>query len=139
MNHRYQQFPPETPEHLKLPTYRIHTLDTGNVLLNVEALRTNGLRFQMFPDSTNCGGEDTLMAMQIYVKGGEVRGSPWAVSLHLEKPEVRFNEFSARGELIQRSMDQLGMSPELKEAMRPEMMPWCWQKENTGEIRKFTP
>lgn len=138
-NHRWDQLPGDLLDKTKalLPSYVIHTIDTGNVMLNIEKVARLGTRFKIFEDSVNSGGEDTLFALYGIKRGGNVRLMPWAVAYHLEKPNVRFNEFAARGEMISRAMDALNMGPELKEKMRPEMMAWIWQRDNTGQIKKF--
>ena len=127
-NHRWDQWPGSPPAHAILPTYRVWSMDTGNVLLDVLRIREKGVKFSLFKDSTNCGGEDTLFAMSLYHAGYEVLFSPWAKSEHLEKPVVRFNEDAARCEAVSRSMDALGMSPDLKAKMKTALMPWVFKK-----------
>lgn len=88
---------------------RVNTLDTGNVLLNVEAMRAKGLTFNPFKESFNSGGEDTLMGMRMNGAGLYGFFCPNAASVHLEKPMPAFNEFAARGELLLRSLNVLGL------------------------------
>lgn len=126
-NHRWDQWPGGLPQNALLPTYKVWSLDTGNVFFDVELLAKHNLRFSVFPDSTNCGGEDTLMAMQCYDNGLEVRFCPWAKSEHLEKPDVRFKEDAARCEAVSRSMDVLGMDNKLKAQLQKCLMAWAWK------------
>lgn len=84
-------------------------MDTGNVILNLDVCKNNGLRFSMFPDSANAGGEDTLFAAKVKSLGLKAFAVPTAIAFHLEKPKAVFNEFEARKELIKRSKQCLGI------------------------------
>jgi hypothetical protein len=83
-------------------------LDAGNCVLNVPALTRYGLRFSLFEDSENSGGEDTIFAAKVRTKlnGWAV---PSAQSVHLEKPAPFFTEIAARKELVKRSKQCLGI------------------------------
>jgi hypothetical protein len=84
-------------------------IDAGNVFFFVPTIKELGVRFQMFPDSANCGGEDTLFAELLYSRGANMKAAPGCMSWHLEKPKILFDEFSAREEVIKRSRQCLGI------------------------------
>lgn len=116
---------------LKPITTDIVTIDTGNVLLNVDLMNTHKLRFKVFDDSINCGGEDTLMALLMRKKGLVGRFMPWAYSFHLEKPKPAFDELTARGEMLLRACDQLGLD---KDLLKKGFAPWCFEEAKEWRI-----
>jgi hypothetical protein len=101
-------------------------MDTGNVLLDLKEIGPS-IRFSVFPDSTNCGGEDALFGLLIKKSGKYGRYCPNARAYHLEKQNLRFDEFAARGEALLRTCDLLGLD---KEAMKREMMSWVFPKKS---------
>lgn len=101
--------------------YRTHALDTGNALFNLKLCRAHQLSFSLFDDSANSGGEDTLFALQCESKALPRIFVPGAVAVHLEKPRVRFNEDSARLEMVLRACDTLGYD---KEVAKKILFPW---------------
>lgn len=96
------------------------TMDTGNVLLNLPALATRNLWFSKFEQSFNSGGEDTLMGLHCHKERAYGYFSPLALAIHLEKPVINFNEFAARGEMLLRACERLGID----KAGLKEFMPW---------------
>jgi len=136
-NHRYDQLPEGLPANVATQSYRIHTIDTGNVFLRMSHIREKNLRFSLWPDSVNSGGEDTLFAMSIYRAGLAVYFCPYAVANHLEKPDIRFKEDAARCEMVSRAADLMEVPPEIKERMRHELMSWCWTKDRQGHIVNY--
>lgn len=128
-NHRYGQLPEAFAG--KPPTYDVATIDTGNVVFdmkkmngNTEASNFRGYRFDVFKDSANCGGEDTLMALRLRKDGLVGRFMPWAVSFHLEKEKPKFDEIRARGEMLLRVCDSLGLD---KELLKKGFAPWAFR------------
>lgn len=103
---------------------RVNTLDTGNVLLNVTAMRKEKLRFDVFEHGFNAGGEDTLMGMRMNQLDLFGFFCTQAKSVHLEKPNPVFNEFAARGEAIMRSAELLRVDI----APMTEFMPFLKRK-----------
>jgi len=101
-------------------TVSTKTMDTGNVLLNLKALGDRGLWFSKFHESFNSGGEDTLMGLHCHKERAYGYFAPLACAIHLEKPKTNFNEFSARGEMLLRACEQLGID----KAGLQEFMPW---------------
>lgn len=125
-NHFYQKPPIELLEKGILPIcFEVGTLDTGNVLIRMmyENELTFSTRFSVFPDSINSGGEDTLFALCLRKEGLVGAFCPSARSYHLEKEGASFNEFAARGEMIARACDVLGLD---KSFLHHEMMRWLW-------------
>lgn len=136
-NHHWEKLPKGIVERTQalVPTYEIQTIDTGNVLLDVEFLEKCSLRFERLPLSANSGGEDTLMAVQIYMSGGVVLLNPWAQAIHLEKPVIKFNEFAARAQMVYEAAVAMGAPLELLNQVRRQIMPWVWPKTSTGDIK----
>lgn len=81
---------------------KMSTMDTGNCFLNIPLLRKHGIRFTLYDDSVNCGGEDTLFAMECANLKLQAYFVPSAQSYHLEKENLNFSEFAARAEMILR-------------------------------------
>lgn len=87
-------------------------LDTGNCLINHIVGRK--YRFSVFPDSANCGGEDTLFSLRLRNDGIDLWHCLSAISYHLEKPlSSCFSEFEARRESLLRACDVLGINKSL--------------------------
>jgi hypothetical protein len=106
---------------------RVVTIDTGNAFLNLQRIHEKEIRFSLFDDSLNSGGEDTLFGLQCYK--AELTGLfvPRACGYHLEKPTVNFGEFAARGEMLLRACDLLEID---KAALRNSgFMPWLWESK----------
>ena len=103
------------------------TMDTGNVLIDCEAVNGKKIKFQMFDQSTNSGGEDTLFALECQHKGLQGLYAPAAVGYHLEKEKVNFGEFAARGEMLLRVCEQRRYSKELVAEFKKAMMPWVFR------------
>ncbi len=99
----------------------ITTCDTGNCLMDLNLISEHHILFSVFWDSVNSGGEDTIFALQCQKHGLKAYYSPSAWAFHLEKPDVRFNEFAARGEMILRACDVLGLD---KSSLANAFMPW---------------
>lgn len=97
-----------------------HHLDTGNVVFNVRKLRVAGIRFSVYEKSYNAGGEDTLFALMSNKAGLQGYFRTRADAIHLEKPEIRFNEFAARKTMLLRDCQIQGIDP----AEVQDMMPW---------------
>ena len=93
---------------------RIPFLDTGNCLLHVPTV--SRFKFSVFPDSTNCGGEDTLYSLLLRSDGIDIWHCLSALSWHLEKPLNNcFSEFEARRESLLRACDVLRINKSLLE------------------------
>ena len=107
---------------------RIYTMDTGNALINVAAIRAAGIRFQTFAESLNSGGEDTIFALECGKAGLDAYIVPSATSYHLEKPRVNFNEHAARAEMVLRAAEVRGYSGKHMEYVRSIFFPWLWKK-----------
>ncbi len=99
---------------------RHSTADTGNLLINVPAVLTQGIGFNTLPASTNAGGEDTMFALQCAQKGLSGWFHTGARSYHLEKPETRFGEYAARKQYLLTEAARLGLPTSSIELM----MPW---------------
>jgi hypothetical protein len=124
-NFRYQQLS-QIGMKGTLPTFDTATIDTGNVLFDMYGINLrseNKFRFNVFDDSLNCGGEDTLMSLLLRKYGLVGRFMPWAVSYHLEKPQSAFSELTARGEMLLRACDQLGLD---KDLLKKGFAPWVF-------------
>lgn len=139
-NHHWEKLPKGMGDRTQasVPTYEIQTIDTGNVLFDVEFLEKCSLRFERLPLSANSGGEDTLMAVQICMSGGAVLLNPWAQAIHLEKPVIKFNEFAARAQMVYEAAVAMGAPLDLLNQVRRQIMPWVWPKTSTGDIRDLT-
>jgi hypothetical protein len=107
---------------------KVFTCDTGNVVIPVAHIRERGIRFQLFEESLNSGGEDTLFALEC--NKADLTGfiAPCATSFHLEKPVVRFNEHSARAEMVLRAAEVRGYKKEAMDYVRKSFFPWLWGK-----------
>lgn len=102
-------------------TVKCHTCDTGNLLLDIESLRAHPkARFQVFKKAFNSSGDDTLFALMCHKEGLHGFFRTDADSYHLEKPGVRFNEFTARKNMLLRECELLGIDP----AKLDSMLPW---------------
>lgn len=106
----------------------IWTADTGNLLIDIQRIRSARICFQLFPDSTNCGGEDTLFALECRKAGYRAFMVPSAQSFHLEKPVVNFNEFSARAEMILRVAALRSYDAKDMQKVRESFFPWEFRK-----------
>jgi hypothetical protein len=102
----------------------IYTADTGNMLFNMEVVRQHDLRFSLFEESMNSGGEDTLFALETRHRDLKAFFVPSAQAFHLEKPVVNFNEFAARAEMVLRVADLRGYKGEHLDYVRKVFMPW---------------
>jgi hypothetical protein len=107
---------------------RIWTCDTGNVLINLPLVRSKDIRFTVFEESLNSGGEDTIFALECGHAGLTAYFVPSAHAFHLEKPVVNFNEHAARAEMVLRVADLRGYSGEQMDYVRKIFMPWCFEK-----------
>lgn len=96
------------------------TCDTGNLLINVGVVRSAGVQFQQFDKEFNSSGDDTLFALDCHAHGllGFFRTS--ADSYHLEKEGVRFDEFTARKNMILRACELKGYD----KTKLGSMLPW---------------
>ena len=83
------------------------TADTGNLLIHVPNVITKGVKFQVFDEKWNAGGEDTLFALMCQKAGLTGWFSTRADSFHLEKESVRFGEFAARKAMLKREAELL--------------------------------
>ena len=101
----------------------IYTADTGNMLINLPLVRSKKIRFSLFDESTNSGGEDTLFAMECRHRGTSAYIIPSAQSYHLEKPMVNFGEAAARVEMVLRCAELRGYNPELIAKVKTALMP----------------
>jgi len=86
-----------------------NTLDTGNLVLNLKAVRNSGAVFQPFKVSANSSGEDTLFAMQLIEKGFLLMKTNCFLAYHLEKDSKPFSEFAARKEMLLRAQESLSI------------------------------
>jgi hypothetical protein len=107
-------------------TARIHGMDTGNCLINLSAIRGKKIRFQMFDESTNCGGEDTLFALACNHAGLTAYFVPSAQSFHLEKPRINFGEDAARAEMVMRAIESKRWGMASKQLAKKSLFPWLW-------------
>jgi hypothetical protein len=103
---------------------RIQTCDTGNMFLKMSVVNANKLRFTVFEDSLNSGGEDTIFGLRCKKAGLDAWFIPSAVAYHLEKPQVNFSEFAARGEMVLRTCDLLDLD---KTYLKKTFMPWLFK------------
>ena len=86
--------------------------DTGNCLFYTPICKN--FKFSVFPDSANCGGEDTLYSLVLRSKGYSIWHSLAALGYHLEKPSRDcFSEFESRKEQLLRACDVLGLNKSL--------------------------
>ena len=99
----------------------VRSCDTGNVFFDVERIKKENIRFNLFGESYNCGGEDTLFAVQCYSYGLNGKYVPDAIAYHLEKEQVAFNEFAARKEMVKLACEKLEIDPE---PFMAEIMPF---------------
>lgn len=101
-------------------TVRCHTCDTGNLFLNIENLHAKPkARFQVFKKAYNSSGDDTLFALMCQNEGLSGYFRTDADSFHLEKPGVRFNEFTARKNMLLRECEILKIDPKKLDSMLP--------------------
>ncbi len=105
----------------------IFTADTGNMLVNIAAIRKFNVKFSVFNESLNSGGEDTIFALECGKAGLHAYFVPSAQSYHLEKEQVRFNEFAARGEMILRAAELRNYSGAQMDYVRKSFMPWLFK------------
>ena len=103
---------------------KVHGIDTGNVILFLNTIRKHRLKFHAFEESANCGGEDTLFALECWHRKLEGYYAAFAVGYHLEKEKPNFGEFAARGEMILRVCEKRGYSKELINTFKETFMPW---------------
>ncbi len=103
LNHFYRK------DLIQSHAFNCELMDAGNCLLNVDAIVANGYKFQKFATDHNAGGEDTLFAAHVIKTGGIGLVCPSAQAIHLEKPKIFFDDFKARRELIDRSLQCLGI------------------------------
>lgn len=106
-----------------------YTADTGNLLIHTHLVQSHGIRFSLFEDSTNCGGEDTLFALECWHNKRRGIYAPAAVAFHLEKEKINFSEFAARAEMLLRVSEQRGYSKELVDKMKAACMPWEFKQQ----------
>jgi hypothetical protein len=104
------------------------TADTGNLLINLCAIRLFGVRFQVFSEAFNSSGDDTLFALMCHKYNclGFFRTS--ADAYHLEKPQdVRknFSEFAARKNMLLRECELLNLPKD----HLVSMLPWLKTKK----------
>jgi len=100
-------------------TVRCNTCDTGNLLISVTRVRGDNIRFQAFAKSWNCSGDDSLFAIMCHANGLHGFFRTRADSYHLEKPNVRFNEFAARKTMLLRECELLKVDPKCLETVLP--------------------
>lgn len=103
----------------------VRTLDTGCALLSL--MHCEDSKFTLRDDHLNAGGEDTAFALQLCNAGYSGKFNPCAASWHLEKPNPRFDEFAARGEMLLSLCEQYGWD----KAPLEEFMPWLGVAKNT--------
>ena len=101
-------------------TVLCNTCDTGNLLIDVLNIRANGIKFEAFAKSWNCSGDDSLFALLCHKEDLKGYFRTRADSYHLEKPNVRFNEFAARKTMLLRECELLG----LDETQLKNVLPW---------------
>ncbi len=111
---------------------RSPTCDTGNLFVNVGAIKGSGCRFEYFSHSTNSSGDDTLFSLLCHKAGLEGYFATGARAWHLEKPAVTsFNEFAARKNLVYAQALNIGMKPdEAAEAVK-QMLAWEQLREKS--------
>lgn len=103
----------------------IITMDTGNSLINMNAVQAYKLRFQLFEDSLNCGGEDTLFGLQCAKAKLPAYFVPSAQAMHFGQPNLtNFGEFAARGEMVLRVCDIKGYD---KAPVERALFPWLFK------------
>jgi hypothetical protein len=90
-------------------------LDTGNVLLHMERIRSKGCKFQLFSkdDRFNPSGDATTFSLVLNKAGLKGYLVPAARAYHLEKPGGGFSEFHARGEMLLRLCDTKGFDKQI--------------------------
>lgn len=103
---------------------RIYTADTGNIFIDMDCIRKNGIKFNQFSESLNSGGEDTIFALECGLKDLEAWIVPSARSYHLEKEQVNFNEFAARGEMVLRVCELREYKKEQVDYLKKVFFPW---------------
>jgi hypothetical protein len=125
-NHLYDV--PICTDRLSFIAVPVRTIDTGNCFLKLTWINSRKVDFTPFEESYNCGGEDTLFAMQIAKKfaAGKTYFLPQAIGYHLEKPATNFSEFAARGEMLLRAAELL----DLDKSILDEFMPYIRAKKN---------
>lgn len=111
---------------------KIFTCDTGNCLINVALVRCAGIRFNVFAESVNSGGEDTIFALECGHHKLQAFIVPSAQAFHLEKPTVNFGEHAARAEMVLRVAELRGYAGEHMEYVRKIFMPWLERHKIKG-------
>jgi hypothetical protein len=111
----------------------IYTADTGNIVFDMEQLNAHNIRFSVFPESVNSGGEDTIFALECRHQGLEAYMIPSAQSFHLEKPKVNFSEHAARAEMVLRAAQVRGYSGKHMDYVKRVLMPWVFGAKGDGK------
>lgn len=109
------------------------TADTGNLLINVSNIRRHSIRFEHYEYAFNSSGDDTLFALLCKKAGLMGFFSTRADSFHLEKPNVRFNEFAARKNMLLAQCKLEDIDPSFLRSMLP------WLKMEQAKRRKDLP
>jgi hypothetical protein len=81
-----------------IDSVRCSIMDTGGCLIRRDSYAIAS--FLMGANGLNTGGEDTLYGLQLEAHGIHGMFVPAAVSYHLEKPRVRFDEMDSRADVI---------------------------------------
>jgi hypothetical protein len=89
------------------------SLDTGNVLFDIDSIRKAGCTFRQFPDQANPSGDATTFSLVLDKAGLKGIFVPSARAYHLEKPGKGFNEFEARREMLLRTSDVKGFNKDI--------------------------
>jgi hypothetical protein len=101
-------------------------MDTGNSLIQVPLILKNRIKFQLFEESANSGGEDTLFGLSCRKANLEAYFIPSAQAIHLGQPQLtHFGEHEARLNYVLAVCDLLGLD---KQAAKKGLFSWLLDK-----------
>jgi hypothetical protein len=109
-------YKPDNNEMFTYTPISIKGIDTGNIVYNVEELRSlevdpKPLKFTTHKDHFNAPGEDTMFAIQALARGYPLLFSPYSRGHHFDKPqeERNWSVFEATREAVLRTCNALGI------------------------------